>query len=45
VVHVISTEQENWHHIFEPEEKKWPYRRVFLAYISPSHYNSLTHLK
>jgi len=38
IVHMISTEQENWHLMFEPHERKWPFRRVFLAYISPIHY-------
>ena len=41
VLHVISTEQENWHIVYQPAVAKAPFRHIFLAYISPIHYNTV----
>ena len=41
VIHLITTEQEHWHEVYQPQQPKPPFRHVFLAYISPIHYNAL----
>ena len=40
-VHVITTDKENWHMLYEPQSGK-VVRHVFLSYISPVHYNTVT---
>ena len=42
VVHLITTEKENWHLEYNPKSQpKIPIRHAFLAYISPVHYNTV----
>jgi hypothetical protein len=41
-IHVITTAKENWHLRYEPTVEANHRRHLFLAYISPIHYNSLT---
>jgi len=40
VIHLITTEKENWHTVYNPSKVKSP-RHLFLAYISPIHYNTV----
>jgi len=41
-IHLITTEQEHWHILYQPAGPQSPTpRHVFLAYISPIHYNTV----
>lgn len=41
VVHLVTSDATNWHLIYQPKTPYAPYRHIFLAYISPIHYNSV----
>jgi len=45
-VHVVSSTEENWHLVYEPEGGVGPAaRQLFLTYVSPIHYNSVAPLR
>ena len=39
VIHVVTSTEENWYLKYEPEVKQTE-KQIFLAYISPAHYNA-----
>mmetsp|Transcript_17786 Transcript_17786/g.44756 ORF Transcript_17786/g.44756 Transcript_17786/m.44756 type:complete len:340 (-) Transcript_17786:91-1110(-) len=43
-IHVVTSEAENWYMVYEPT-KQLLKKEIFLSYVSPIHYNSLTRMK
>ena len=42
VVHVITSTTENWHLVYQPEKPREPPKSLFLTYVSPVHYNTIS---
>lgn len=41
LVHIVTTERENWYIKYEPAEgRSWKNKHLFLSYISPVHYDA-----
>eukprot|EP00667_Euglena_gracilis_P005741 EG_transcript_5783 len=43
-IHVLTSTLDNWHLQYLPAGPKFTDRHIFISYLAPMHYNSLTHV-